>query len=121
MYTRVTITMLAYNDSNNYPPLSLRVIRCDTESHRTPYIPLQRPKYYKCYSSETFNLAVNAVVEGDLSIRRAAEEYAVPKSTLGDHVQGRVLAGSCNINNYYFCYDRGQLEPLNIMILHMYT
>ena len=94
MYTRVTITMLAYNDSNNYPPLSLRVIRCDTESHRTPYIPLQRPKYYKGYSSETFDLAVNAVVEGGLSIRRAAEEYAVPKSTLGDHVQGRVLAGA---------------------------
>ena len=31
------------------------------------------------------------------------------------------IGGSCNINNYYFCYDRGQLEPLNIMILHMYT
>ena len=69
------------------------MIRCDTESHRTPYIPLQRPKYYKGYSSETFDLAVNAVVEGGLSIRRAAEEYAVPKLTLGEHVRGRVLAG----------------------------
>ena len=58
------------------------------------YIPLQRPKYYKGYSSETFDLAVNSVVEGSLSIRRAAEEYAVPKSTLGDHVPGRVLAGA---------------------------
>lgn len=94
MYTHVAVTMLAYNGSNNYPPLSLRVIRCDTESRHTPYIPLQRPKYYKGYSSETFDLAVNAVVEGGLSIRRAAEEYAVPKSTLGDHVQGRVLAGT---------------------------
>ena len=94
MYTHVTITMLVYNDSNNYPPLSLRVIMCDTESYHTPCIPLQRPKYYKSYSSETFNLAVNAVVEGGLSIRRAAKEYAVPKSTLGDHVQGCVLAGA---------------------------
>lgn len=74
MYTHVAVTMLAYNDSNNYPPLSLRVIRCDTESCRTPYIPLQRPKYYKGYSSETFDLAVNAVVEGGRSFRRAAEE-----------------------------------------------
>ena len=94
MYTHVAVTMLAYNDSNNYPPFSVRVIRCDTELRRTPYIPLQRPKYYKGYSSETFDLAINTVVEGGLSIRRAAEEYAVPKSTLGDHVQGCVLAGT---------------------------
>ena len=31
-----------------------------------------------------------------LSVRRAAEEYAVPKSTLHDRVSGRVLAGRCS-------------------------
>ena len=82
MYTHVAVTMLAYNDSNNYPPLSVRVIRCDTELRRTPYIPLQRPKYYKGFSSDTFDLAINTVVEGGLSICRAAEEYAVPCSRM---------------------------------------
>ena len=34
------------------------------------------------------------VREGQLSIQRAAESYQVPKSTLSDHVTGRVSEGS---------------------------
>ena len=37
---------------------------------------------------------MNAVLNEDMSIRHAAEHYAVPKSTLGDRISGRVLPGS---------------------------
>ena len=37
---------------------------------------------------------MNAVLNEGMSIRYAAEHYAVPKSTLGDRISGRVLPGS---------------------------
>ena len=37
---------------------------------------------------------MNAVLNEGMSIRHAAEHYAVPKSTLGDRISGRVLPGS---------------------------
>ena len=38
--------------------------------------------------------AINAVLNEGMSIRRASEHYAIPKSTLGDRISGRVLPGS---------------------------
>ena len=38
--------------------------------------------------------ALKAVVNGNHSIRQAAEEFNVPKSTLGDRVSGRTQMGS---------------------------
>ena len=38
--------------------------------------------------------AINAVLNEGMSIRHAAEHYAVPKSTLRDRISGRVLPGS---------------------------
>jgi len=38
-------------------------------------------------------LAVDAVMKDGLSVRRAVKVYNVPKSTLGDHISGRVLPG----------------------------
>ena len=74
--------MLAYNDSNNYPPFSLRMIGSDTESRRTPYIPLQRPKYYKGYSSETFDLAVNSVVLAFVGLLKSMQFRSLPRGTM---------------------------------------
>ena len=37
------------------------------------------------------SLPVNAVLNSGLSVQWAAQEYDVPKSTLSDHVTGRVL------------------------------
>ena len=39
-------------------------------------------------------MAFQEVKEGKLSIRRVAESYHIPKSTLSDHVSGRVREGS---------------------------
>ena len=38
--------------------------------------------------------AVTAVVNEGLSIRRAALQYGVPKSSLGDRISGRVKPGA---------------------------
>jgi len=38
--------------------------------------------------------ATNAVIEGGMSGRQAAELHQVPKSTRGDRISGRVLPGA---------------------------
>jgi hypothetical protein len=52
-----------------------------------------RPCTYKNWSSDNLKRTCKAVSDG-MSIRRAAEEYAIPKSTIYDHFSGRVLFGS---------------------------
>lgn len=54
----------------------------------------QRPAEYKSWSKDSLDMACQEVKEGKLSIRRAAESYQIPKSTLSDHVSGRVREGS---------------------------
>ena len=49
---------------------------------------------YKQWDNMSMNYAMKAVMEEGLSIRRAAERYSIPKSTLGDRISGRVLPGS---------------------------
>ena len=45
--------------------------------------------------------AIDAVLHEGMSIRRAAEQYGVPKSSLGDRLSGRVLAdASCGPATY---------------------
>ena len=48
-----------------------------------------RPIRYKDYDSEVMSKAMDAVLDG-MSVRKAAETYGVPKSTLGDRVSGKV-------------------------------
>ena len=48
---------------------------------------------YKQWNEEQMAYAVKAVTDGS-SIRRAAEEYDVPRSTLGDRISGHVVPGS---------------------------
>ena len=48
---------------------------------------------HKQWNEEQMAYVVKAVIDGS-SIRRAAEEYDVPRSTLGDRISGRVVPGS---------------------------
>ena len=52
-----------------------------------------RSTSYKSWSEEKMQLAYEAVLESGLSVRHAAEEYGIPKSTLADRVSGRRLMG----------------------------
>ena len=75
-------------------PLKDRILRRRTFGLHSPTSPLRgRPLSYKLYKNENLKLATEAVSEG-VTIRRAAEEYNIPRSTLHDHVSGRVLLGS---------------------------
>ena len=53
-----------------------------------------RPLEYKAWDKESMEIACKEVHAGQLSIRRAAEAFSVPRSTLGDHVSGRVIEGA---------------------------
>ena len=48
----------------------------------------------KLWNEETMESALQEVRVGNMSVRRAAVEYGVPKSTLHDRVSGKVLPGS---------------------------
>ena len=47
------------------------------------------------------NNAVGAVVNDGISVRRAAVEYSVPRSTLGDRISGRVMPGAVSGRSRY--------------------
>ncbi len=57
-------------------------------------MPPERPQFYKQYTSEQMEHAYKAYLKGDSSVRRIAEEYGIPKSTLQDRISGKVLPGS---------------------------
>lgn len=82
---------------DQYPPLGDRVVKTSglglAVAHRVPSASVYRGEY-KQWSEERMALAVDAVMKDGISVRRAAEEYDVPKSTLGDRISGRILPGA---------------------------
>ena len=68
------------------PPLCQRVYKSvgQTTVPSGPTTGLSRPGKYKLWSTERMDKALNAVLYGHTSIRRAALDYDIPKSTLGD-------------------------------------
>ena len=53
-----------------------------------------RSKKFKKWSEDIMEKAINAVINDGVLIRHAAEDYGIPKSTLGDRISGRILPGS---------------------------
>ena len=47
------------------------------------------PKKYRKWNEESMTGAIKAVSEGKLGVNRAADQYAVPRSTLKDRLSGR--------------------------------
>ena len=82
---------------DQYPPLGDRVVKTSglglAVAHRVPSASVYRGEY-KQWSEERMALAVDAVMKDGISVRRAAEEYDIPKSTLGDRISGRILPGA---------------------------
>ena len=52
-----------------------------------------RLPYYKVWSNESMEMAIDSVKRQELSVRRAAEVYSIPKSTLHDRISGKVVHG----------------------------
>ena len=85
--------MIYRSTMEEYPPLSARVVKTHGVSSSSCDPTVLRWKY-KQWDSEAMELAVSSVLEKGYSVRRAAEEYNVPKSTLGDRITGKVLPGA---------------------------
>ena len=95
MYTFFNI----YNCSMASAPLCDRIFRTKNSSHHISHIHIgssshaDRPESYKSWSTSALHKACDSV-HGGMSIRRAAEEYDIPKSTLFDYTSGRVDFGA---------------------------
>ena len=77
------------------PPLRERVYRSSHVGSRMAMISSNaRSGTYKDWTQLQMDKAVSAVVTDGLSVRRAALQHGVPKSTLGDRISGRVKPGS---------------------------
>ena len=97
-------------------PLLKERVFYSTRKTTHPVLPLYstcRPPKYKNWTSNTLEIACKAVKEG-MSVRREAEEYEIPKSTLPDHVSGRVLSGSKSGQKYLS--DEEEKELLEFLL-----
>ena len=80
-----------------YPhkPLAERIVRAKSKPLSIPItksIPIRGP-YRHNWNDECMSNAMYACEKGE-SVRRAAAMYGVPKSTLHDHVSGKILVGA---------------------------
>ena len=67
-------------------PLQSRVAKSSNKTKvQVPFLP-QRPTKYRDYSSTSMDKACEAVKTGKMSLRRAAIDFGVPRSTLYDKV-----------------------------------
>ena len=67
---------------------------------RIVHVP-DKPLSRKLWSEERMEKAVEAVNCDGVSVRRAAADYNIPKSTLYDRLSGKVLPGSvCEAPKY---------------------
>jgi len=84
--------MLVRNDK----PLSKRVLRSkqSTLPQASETTMKNRPATYKNWSATKMRLACEAVRKEGISVRRAAEEYHIPKSTIFDRLSGKVEQGA---------------------------
>ena len=66
-----------------------------------------RPDTYKLWRNESMVRAMEAVAQGQ-SVRRAAEEHGIPRSTLHDRIAGKVEHGSRSGPRKYLTHTRGR-------------
>ena len=77
------------------PPLKERILRSKSQSPSCVSLHIQnRPHEYKSWSIDHLQQAYDAVTKRGLSVRRASEEYRVPRSTLHDRISGKVQFGA---------------------------
>ena len=73
-------------------PLQSHTVRskCNTVVSVPFLAQAQRLPTYRGYSATSVDKAYEAIVSGGMSLRKAAEEYGIPRSTLHAKVQGKV-------------------------------
>ena len=94
-------------------PLKNRVFR-STTLIVAPLV-TERPIEYRTWDRDSMEMACREVREGRLSIRRAAESFSVPRSTLGDRVSGKVCEGSHSGPTRYLT-DEEEAELVHFLV-----
>ena len=74
-------------------PLKDRVYRSPGKILHPPHFVYERPVKYKSWNEDRVSKAIEAVHKENLSVRRAALQFDVPKSTLHDRLTGKVVSG----------------------------
>ena len=75
----------------NHTSLQSRIARSHIKAAvNVPFVGPCRPQTYRGYSNLSMDKACEAVLSHKISVRLAAEEYRVPRSTLNDKVSGKV-------------------------------
>ena len=98
-----------------HPPLTQRVVSEKVHSnHNDRNVLIERPAYYKDYNEISLQKAMAAVDRGE-SLRRTAEKFGVPRSTLHDHIVGKVKLGAMSGPSPYLTRD-GEEELANIVV-----
>ena len=95
-----------------FVPLRNRVFRT---SRSTTGPVRERPHEYGTWDTGKMEKACREVQEGTLSIRRAAEAYCIPKSTLSDHVTGQVKDGAHSGPSRYLS-DEEEAEMVHFLV-----
>ena len=79
--------------AGQFTSLQSRVVRSKGRAPvNVPFVSQRLPSY-RGYSNVSMEKAYEAVVTGTLSVRKAATEYGVPRSTLHEKVTGKVALG----------------------------
>lgn len=99
-------------------PLNQRIVRsytvASTLTQRSSGLPL-RSRPPKLWTNENMQNAVAAVEKGEDSIRRAAEKYDIPRSTLHDHVSGKIQHGAKPGRDPYLTIEEEE-ELINFLL-----
>ena len=101
-------------------PLCDRIFCIKNSSHHICHIHIgssshaDRPESYKGWSTSALHKACDSV-HGGMSIRRAAEEYDIPNSTLFDYNSGRVDFGAKSGAKQYLTETEELVSFLNEM------
>ena len=89
----------------HFAPLKNRVVRSTSVGSAISVTPSSHPLCYRHYSEIQLENAVKAVLNDHLSLRRAALLYGVPRSTLSDHITGKILPGAHSGPKSYLSTD----------------
>ena len=88
--------MLSARKATGACPLKDRVLKSSGKQslpHHVPLVPSHTCEKYKTWDEQQFAGAVSAIQDRGFTVRRAAEEYGIPKSTLHDRLSGKHLPG----------------------------
>ena len=100
---------------SNCPSLKERIVRSSTPIPDFSSQLVGIPDRYKRYTDEQLEKAYKCATQGELSIRRAAEAFDIPRSTLYDKISGKSGFG-CTSGPPHYLSDSEEGELVNFLV-----